>query len=63
MSKHHRDVNENTNTKGVMTSLTKRRNKNDVLCQDENATILYEQSFGAVEFDSAHYMRYDKIKK
>ncbi|RHZ62408.1 hypothetical protein Glove_340g11 [Diversispora epigaea] len=29
----------------------------DVLCQGENATILYEQSFGPAEFDSAHYIK------
>ncbi|CAB4446269.1 unnamed protein product [Rhizophagus irregularis] len=31
--------------------------RNDaVICQDENATILYEQSFGPTEFDETHYL-------
>ncbi|CAG8632659.1 1681_t:CDS:2 [Ambispora gerdemannii] len=34
-----------------------RGNKNDaVLYQDENATIIYEQTYGPTEFDLAHYL-------
>ncbi|PKC10666.1 hypothetical protein RhiirA5_135114 [Rhizophagus irregularis] len=38
-------------------SSTHRGDRNDaVICQDENATILYEQSFGPTEFDETHYL-------
>ncbi|CAB4479875.1 unnamed protein product [Rhizophagus irregularis] len=38
-------------------SNSRRGDKNDaVLYQDDNATILYEQSFGSIEFNSTHYM-------
>ncbi|CAG8577086.1 48_t:CDS:2, partial [Acaulospora morrowiae] len=38
-------------------SNSKRGDKNDaVLYQDDNATVIYEQSFGPTEFDSTHYM-------
>ncbi|CAG8570151.1 3737_t:CDS:2 [Acaulospora morrowiae] len=38
-------------------SNSSRGDKNDaVLYQDENATIVYEQSFGPTEFDSTHYL-------
>ncbi|CAB4439579.1 unnamed protein product [Rhizophagus irregularis] len=38
-------------------SNSRRGDKNDaVLYQDDNATILYEQSFESTEFDSTHYM-------
>ncbi|CAG8445581.1 1706_t:CDS:2 [Acaulospora colombiana] len=38
-------------------SNSRRGDKNDaVLYQDDNATIVYEQSFGPTEFDSTHYM-------
>ena len=38
-------------------SNSRRGDKNDaVLYQDNNATIIYEQSFGPTEFDTTHHM-------
>ncbi|GET03809.1 hypothetical protein GLOIN_2v1604429 [Rhizophagus clarus] len=38
-------------------SSTHRGDRNDaIICQDENATVLYKQSFGPTEFDETHYL-------
>lgn len=56
MNEAHKDRIYNINADQKPSS-THRGDRNDaVICQDENATILYEQSFGPTEFDETHYL-------
>ncbi|PKY50673.1 hypothetical protein RhiirA4_546098 [Rhizophagus irregularis] len=58
----HKDRIYNINLVGIVSS--RRRDKNDAgVYQEQNATTIYEQSFGPKKFDERHYLEDTKLAK